>query len=98
MPRFLYGSVIVNTIEINADDQAAAEKLLEDHKYEGADKKKTTYRLHWAEMPTSDIKLERDAVLQEFLNLMQNHVPRPDIEAPVILTLDDHIKLTRPSL
>lgn len=96
MPRFLYGSVTVNTIEINADDREAAEKLIVDHEYEGADKKKTTYRLHWTEQPESDIAKERDGVLQEFLNLISKHIPRPDVVPPVIITLDDHIKNAYP--
>lgn len=77
MPRFLYGSVAVMTVVIEAEDEKAALKLLQKHKYEGPDKKKAQYKLHWGEVPESDITAERDGVLAQFLNLIQNIIPRP---------------------
>lgn len=98
MPRFLYGSVIVRSVLITAEDEKEALALLKNHKYEGSNKIKTQYALHWGEVPGSNISMERDGVLAEFLNLLQVVIPRSDmpeekLEERRILILEEETKL-----
>lgn len=86
MARYLYGSVIVRTVEINCENEKEALALLKNTKYEGKNKVKTEYKLHWGEVPTSDIVVERDGVLAEFLTLMTNIIPRPILPKNNVIT------------
>lgn len=77
MARYLFGSVKVQTIIIEADSDEKAQEILKDIKTDhGNSKILTEHSLYWGETPKSDVTAERDAVLGSFLNLLQNEIPR----------------------
>ena len=77
MSRYLYGKVIVRTVTIEADDEQKALVILNDIETDHGNKKVLNeYELHWGETDKTNITRQRDGVLAEFLNLMQNEIPR----------------------
>jgi hypothetical protein len=78
MAKFLYGKVTVLTLELDAESKNDAEEQLEAARLsggEGEDIKKSVYKLAWTERNDKDPSEDRNRVLAEFLNLMQNVIP-----------------------
>lgn len=86
LQHFLYGSVIVRTILIEATDEVHALAILKDTKpSENNNKICSEYKLHWGEVPGGNITQQRDGVLNEFLNLIQVKIPRADMPENIII-------------
>lgn len=73
--RYMYGSVTVRTATVEAESEEKALEILKDIKTKNPNKVLTENRLTWGETPDRDIRIQRDGVLGDFLDLMTN-LPR----------------------
>lgn len=90
MARYLYGKVSVQAILIDADDEAKALEMLKNTNSQPG-KVLLDYKLHWGEVPETDITHERDGVLAQFLNLMQNEIPRGNPSNIIVPDASDNL-------
>ncbi len=93
--KFLYGQVIVKTLEIEVTDdpEGSVQDTLDkataiaNEKFQNpsGDKKMNAYILPWAEGGVMDSRKERDKVLAGFLELMTKKIPLTPYEEPKII-------------
>ena len=105
MAKFMFGQIKVSTVEIEAEDRAAAVVILKVHQ-DGVkeNKKRTEYVMAWSEEEDSDTVRVRNGILAQFLNLIQNviptigrPVPTPQEKSRIVLPFQQGLPGDRPS-
>ena len=91
----MFAQITVVTMVIDAPDRTAAVEILKDQTPEGLLKKSATeYQLAWSEEEHSDTVRVRNGVLAQFLNLIQNIIPKVGI--PIIVGPEEKGKIILP--